>query len=217
MDEEIRQLNKEEYDQLKAAAERKRIRKSRIEINADKIVQGEMLVGEEGLEIGAKAWQMRKNGWSLPRIAKELSVPSSVLEECLKEFEARVSMEAGRLMQHFMTLDMERIEDQMAYWLPIATAGPINIQKIRDGEVFTEPDFDRPLKASYWVLHAIQTRLKMLLALTGRTGASEATNSTNILVWLQQVLPGVGKAVSESQQRADSLILETQAEERESP
>lgn len=214
MDDEIRQLNKEEYDQLKAAAEHKRVKKSRLEVNADKIIENQLLIGEEGIEIGSKAWALRKNGWSLPRIARELGIPQQVLLDCLKEFEARVSMEAARMMTHFATLDIERIEDQMAYWLPIATGGPINIEKIRDGEVFSEPDFDRPLKASLWVLKAIETRLKILLALNGRSGGTEGSQ-TNIMVWLQQVLPGIGKAVSESQ-RPEPLILETEAEDRES-
>lgn len=211
MNEEIRELSQEEYDQLKRAAEHRRYYKGRLERNVDKMIESQMLIGEEGIEIGAKAWNMRKDGKSLWRIAKELRVPHDVLLDCLKEFESRVSMEAGRMMTHFANLDIERIEDQMAYWLPIATGGPINIEKIRDGEVFSEPDFDRPLKASFWVLKAIETRLKMLLALNGQGGGQEASQ-TNIMVWLQQVLPGVGKAVGEAKARGEPLILETQAE-----
>jgi hypothetical protein len=123
-------------------------------------------------------------------------------------------MEAGRLMTHFCNLDIERIEDQMAYWLPIACGGPISIEKVRDGEVFSEADFDRPLKASHWVLDAINLRLKLLLAMNGRSGNTEAASQNNIMIWLQQVLPGVTKAVTEHQERGkgESLVLETQAE-----
>jgi hypothetical protein len=212
MDDEIREISKADYEKIKEAVKVKRYQNSRIAMNAARIADSQMLIGEEGLEIGAKAWEMRKKGWNLVRISRELGVPHNVLDDALKEFEARVSMEAGRLMTHLMTLDMERIEDGMAYWMPIATGGPINIQKVRDGEVFAEMDFDRPLKASYYVLHAIQLRLKMLLAMTGRAGdESPATSQTNIMVWLQQVLPGVTKAVEDAR-GGESLVLETRAE-----
>jgi hypothetical protein len=211
MNDEIKQLTREEYEKIKEAA-RSRTRQTRVERNAQKIAQNEMLVGEEGLEIGAKCWNMRKAGASLHKIARELNVPIAVLEECLREFEARVSMEAGRLMTHFLALDNERIEDMLSYWLPLAQSGPIMIEKVRDGEVFSEPDFDRPLKASYFVLHAIQMRLKMLMA-SARPGEASAVTTNNIVLWLQQVMPGASAAVGHSRTQAkDNLVLETAAE-----
>jgi hypothetical protein len=208
MQDEIRELSKEEYEQLKAAAEARR-RPTILERNAREIVNNQFLIGEEGLEIGGKAWAMRKKGMNLTRISKELSVPYNVIEQCLAEFETRVAMEAGRMMHHFLALDNERIEDMLESWLPLAQATPITIEKVRGGEVFREEDFDRPLKASYFVLHAIQLRLKMMLA-TLRPGSPQeaASANTNIMVWLQQVLPGTAKAVSGK----EFLVLETAAE-----
>lgn len=205
----IRQLSQEEYDKLKSRYKTK----TRLEANAAEIVRQQMLIGEEGLEIGGKAWEMRKKGRSLARIAKELKVPMEVLQDCLKEFETRVSMEAGRLMTHCMALDIERIDDMMGYWFPLATAGPINIERVRAGEIFSEADFDRPLKAGYFVLQAIAMRLKMLLAMQGKESANaeQLPGNQNIIIWLQQVLPQVTKELQLGH-NGERLVLETQAE-----
>jgi hypothetical protein len=211
MSEEIKELTREEYESIKQAA-RARTKPSALERNASKILNSEMLVGEEGLEIGAKVWNLRKAGASLHKISRELNIPLKVLDDCLREFEARVSMEAGRHLAHYLALDNERIEDMMAYWLPLAQAGPITIEKVRAGEVFSEADFDKPLQASYFVLRAIQMRLKMMLA-TAQPAQANAVTTNNIVLWLQQVMPGAGAAVSHSQAQAkDALVLETAAE-----
>jgi hypothetical protein len=213
MSDEIRQLSKDEYEQLKSAATARRSSKTRIERNAMAMVESQMAVHEEGVEIGQKAWEMRKKGLSLPKIAQELAIPQNVLRECLKQFEALVAMEAGAAMTHFAALDIERIEDMIGYHLPLATAGPITMEKVRDGEIFTEADFDRPMKSSYFVLHSIQMRLKILAAMNGPGTEGAGANTTNIVLWLQAVLPGVTKAVADARPRESELILETQAEQ----
>jgi hypothetical protein len=110
-------------------------------------------------------------------------------------------------------LDDERIEDMMRYWLPIACHGRIRIEHVRDGEVYSEVDFDRPLKASFFVLQAINMRLKLLMAARPE-GAKES--QTSVLVWLQQVLPGVARVVQQvERQPREMLEMGTEAEEQD--
>ena len=105
-------------------------------------------------------------------------------------------MEAAQAMEHYRVLDNERIEDLLKCWLPIATGGPIRIEKIRGGQVFSEADFDLPLKASYFVLQAIERRLKIMAASRPEAG-KDGYGQTNVMVWLQSVLPSLQKIVQE--------------------
>ena len=99
-------------------------------------------------------------------------------------------------MEHYRVLDNDRIEDLLKCWLPIATGGPIRIEKIRAGQVFSEADFDLPLKASYFVLLAIERRLKIMAASRPEAGI-DGHGQTNVTVWLQSVLPSLQKIVQE--------------------
>jgi hypothetical protein len=195
-EEPIRRLSREEFEALRASiiASRKPAQ-TRLQANANKIAQAEMALHEEGMEIGLLVWEGRKAGRTKRAIAKELGISATVVDACLTEFETRMGMEAGRMADHYRMLDDERIEDLMAYWLPIAQHGRIRIEHVRDGEIYSEVDFDRPLKAAYWVLQAIGMRLKMMMAARPEGGTKAA--DTNVLVWLQNVLPGVSKVVRE--------------------
>jgi hypothetical protein len=195
--EPLRHLSKEEFEQLRGAiraTERQRP-KPRLQVNAERIAEAQMAAHEEGLEIGLRAWELRKAGKSKRAIVKEMGIDATVLDTCLQEYETRLGMEAGRMMEHYRNLDDERIEDLMAYWLPIAQHGRIRIEHVRDGEVYSEVDFDRPLKAAYWVLHAMSMRLKLMMA--SRPEGTARDSNTNVLVWLQNVLPSVSRVVQE--------------------
>jgi hypothetical protein len=99
------------------------------------------------------AQEQQHSGWPkearrYPKTLNYFELPLAVIRNCLEQFEARVSVEAGRALEHYRRLDDERIEDLLKYWLPIATGGPIRIEKVRAGEVFSEADFDCPLNVS---------------------------------------------------------------------
>lgn len=209
LDEPIPRLSPEEYELLTQSILKSR-KPPRIQAIVNKILESEITAGEEGLEIGAKVWQLRKKGWSRTEIRKELGIPQTVLDNCLREFELRMGLEAGRMMEHYRLLDDERIEDLMRYWLPIACEGKIRIEHMRsNGETYTELDFDRPLKAAFWVLAAVNQRLKLMMAARPE-GARES--QTNVLVWLQNVMPGIQKVVQNVEAPREVLILETEAE-----
>lgn len=161
---------------------------------------------------GLKVWELRKAGYSRREIAERLEIPLKVIDDCLGEFESRIGMGAGRAVEHYRVLDNERIEDLLRYWLPIATGGPIRIEKKRGGEVFSEADFDRPLRASYFVLQAIERRLKILAA--GRPeDRKDGYSQTNVAVWLQSVLPSLEKIVQQVEDGASTdLVLKRESE-----
>lgn len=207
-EEPLRPLTEEEFERLRASIrESRKPPETRLQVNAKKIAQAQMAIHEEGLEIGLKVWNMRKVGRSKRAIQEELGISDTVLENCLREFETRLGMEAGRMAEHYRLLDDERLEDMIATQLPVAVHGRIRIEHVRNGEVYSEVDFDRPLKAGYFVLHCINTRLKMLAAARPESGAKET--STNVLVWLQQTMPGITKIV---QQVQETPFLDTETD-----
>lgn len=211
-DEPIRHLSAEEFAALRASIRESRKathNKSRIQINANKIAEAEYAAGEEGMELGLKVWQMRKAGYSRSEIRKELGISLTVMDTCLREFELRMGMESARAMEHYRLIDDERIEDMLRYWLPIACHGRIRIEHVRDGEVFSEVDFDRPLKAGFFVLAAMNMRLKLMQAARPE-GVKEGSSS--VLIWLQSILPGVQKVVRNIEETSPKLILETEVE-----
>lgn len=204
-DEPIQYLTRAQFEELRAEA---RKHKQRIQANANKIAEAEVAAYEEGLEIGLKIWKLRKAGHPFNEIRHQMGISKTVMDTCLREFELRMGMEAGRMAEHYRMLDDERIEDMMRYWLPIACEGRIRIEKIRDGQAFSEMDFDRPLKAGYWVLQAMNMRLKIMAA--ARPEGQKESN-TNVLVWLQQIMPGVQNVVKNIEQ-VETLVMETEAE-----
>lgn len=198
-DEPLRPLSQQEFETLQASLrENRRPPETRLQANARKIAQAELSIHEEGLEIGMKVWDARKAGKSKRTIQKELKISDTVMESCLREYEMRLGMEAGRAVEHYRLLDDERLEDMIATQLPIAVHGRIRIEQVRNGEVYSEVDFDRPLKAGYFVLQCINTRLKIMSAARPDGGAKEA--NTNVLVWLQQTMPGITKIVQQVQE-----------------
>jgi hypothetical protein len=220
-EEPIRQLTDEEYTKLLASIRKSREvlaknGQSRLEENVREITNAELAIGEEAAEIGLAIWKLRKEGNNLFEIHEQLELPLDVIRTCLEDFERRVSVDASRALEHYRILDDERIEGLLKVWLPIATGGPIKIEKVRAGEVFVESDYDRPLRASYFCLQAIERRVKILQA-SQPEATRNGQGSTQILVWLQSVLPNVQKLVGqiESNGRAsakETLILESDAE-----
>jgi hypothetical protein len=167
------------------------------------------------MEIGLQVWRLRKAGHNFYEIHKQLELPLSVIHEACRQFEVRVSMDTARALEHYRSLDDARIESLLKCWLPIAIGGPIEVQKVRDGQTYTELDCDLPLKASYLVLQAVERRVKLMAA--NQPGAGkDGQGETNVLVWLQQVLPNINKVVQQGKDGSagggEPLILESEAE-----
>ena len=208
-EEPIRVLTQAECEEAegKWPGERQAIPKAQTQLCSGELANAESAPSQEAMDLGLKIWQLRKAGYSRLQILEQLEIPLKVIDDCLIEFESRIGMEAARAMEHYRVLDNERIEDLLRCWLPIATGGPIRIEKIRGGEVFSETDFDRPLKASYFVLQAIERRLKIMAASRPEVG-KDGHRETNVSVWLQSVLPNLERIV----QQVDGGATERQEE-----
>jgi hypothetical protein len=199
VDEEvIRELTQAEYEGLRTGFTRgyQVNTKTDTRLSSGALDDAEPAPSQEAMELGLKIWELRKAGYSRLEILQRIKIPLKVIDDCLREFQSRIGMEAGRAMEHYRVLDNERIEDLLKCWLPIATGGPIRIEKIRGGEVFREADFDLPLKASYFVLQAIERRLKIMAASQPEAG-KDGHGQTNVAVWLQSVLPSLQKIVQQ--------------------
>lgn len=69
----------------------------------------------------------------------------------ISEFEPRVSDEAGRGMDYSWIEDVERLDQLIGCYFPIAQTA--------------EQDFDRALRASYIVIELIETQITLLESL----------------------------------------------------
>jgi hypothetical protein len=153
--------------------------------------------------LGRRIWKLALKGKNRDYIAQKLQVALPILDQALNAYSLRL----GASVDHYRLLDNERLEKLIGYWLPIATGGPVNIQKIRNGEAFWESDFDRPLHASHFIVQAIQQRLKLMSATGGiselikgipGTGDPDRPYSERqIIIWLKEVLPSIERITRE--------------------
>src|SRR6516162_6244492 len=148
MSEKVERISKEEYDKIlgEIREARKRERQDQPPAKAKQTNDGQLTVAKEAMEIGLQVWRLRKEGYNFYEIHKRLELPLSVIHQACREFECRMSMDTARALEHYRTLDDARIESLLKCWLPIATGGPIEVQKVRDGQTYTELDCDLPLK-----------------------------------------------------------------------
>ena len=76
-----------------------------------------------------------------------------VEEDNLSEFESKVMDEASRGIDHCWVQDVERLDELIGHYLPIAQSA--------------EQDFDRALRASYIVLELIEAKSHFLYSGSG--------------------------------------------------
>src|SRR5215472_4488729 len=149
----------------------------------------------QAMELGSQIWEMRKRGLSRYEIHRRLGIPREAVDEILQAFQQHFYPDIGQAMSSRLALDDQRLDDLLRTWLPIATGGPIEVRKVdRKGREYTECDTDTPVKAAGIVLTAIQRRIQLTTACQPESvkGGRDAS-STDVLVWLSQVLPGLQK------------------------
>jgi hypothetical protein len=145
-------------------------------------------VSEEAFSLAAEAWKMRKAGYSLWTIAKRLSVPIDFLSQVLANFEGNVSLEATRAVDHFRALDLERLEDVIARYMPVALGQEINLQSSED------ESFESAMKAAQLVLRAIGQQTTLLGL--GDPERGKSAHGKNVSGSLQDSLPSITKLVA---------------------
>ena len=87
----------------------------------------------------------------------------------------------------------------------------------RNGRTYTELDTDTPVKAAAVVLGAIKSRIQLLMPCRPESAlGKDGSGSTNILLWLQTVLPSIQKVVQQTDapfsRGRQTLVLECEAE-----
>jgi len=158
------------------------------------------VMGPQTMELASSIWEMRKRGLSRYEVHRRLGIPMEAVDEMLAQFERHFYPDVGRMLQHYATLDDARLEDLLKAWMPVATGGPVERARLdKRGTVYTELDSDLPLKASAIVLGAIKNRIQLLAACRPEgAGGKDGGGATNVLVWLQSVLPGIQKVVDQT-------------------
>jgi hypothetical protein len=156
---------------------------------------------DDSIKLGRRIWQMALAGNNRDQIAERLKIPLELLDETLYQYRIRL----GLSIDHYRLLDNERLDRLLVRWLPVALNGPITIQKIKAGEIFSESDFDRPLEAAKYVLQILDKRAKIL----GGTAQLESAGGTpgslgakeygerQIVIWLKEVMPSIEKITRE--------------------
>jgi hypothetical protein len=171
------------------------------------------------METGSRIWELRKRGFSVYEVSRKLGIPMQSVRDILEQFEGTFRSAVANDMQQRADLEDARCDALLRTWLPIATGGPVPREKAtRNGGMYIELDSDLPLRASHIVLQAVATKVKIMQALRPEITGGKDGSTTNILMWLQGVLPGVSRVV----QQIDSveiprerLILESSAENEE--
>jgi hypothetical protein len=173
----------------------------------------------QALALGSKIWEMRRRGFSRYEVHRRLGIPMEAVNEILLGFQQHFYPDVGQAMSHYAALDDQRLEDLVSRWLPVATGPAPEVEKIaRNGQTYTELDTDTPVKAAAIVLGAIKGRIQLLMACRPENaGGKDGSGSTNILMWLNQVMPGIQKVVTEVENAPVSrgrqnLVLECEAE-----
>jgi hypothetical protein len=190
MDDEFRELTLEEANQIRASFDA-----GTGESTAPVI---------DPLRLGRRIWQLALAGNNRDQIAERTKISVELLDETLNAYRLRL----GLSVDHYRALDNERVEKLVTYWLPVATAGPLKILRItKEGNPIIEEDFDRPLKASQFVLGAIERRVKILGATHelggapgfpgGQNEGAKAYTERNIVIWLREVMPSIERITRE--------------------
>lgn len=163
---------------------------------------------EQTTKLGRRIWQAALAGNNRDQIAERLKIPLEILDEALYAYRLRL----GLSIDHYRLLDNERLDRLLLRWLPVALGGPITLQKIKAGEVFTEADFDRPMEASKHVLQILDKRAKILggterleteAGPPGSIGGKEYSER-NIVIWLREVMPSIEKITRELEVETNS-------------
>ena len=171
------------------------------------------------MELGSRIWEMRKRGLSVYEISRKEGLPMDAVKTCLEQFERCFYPDVGTAMSQRLALDDARLDNLFQVWMPLATGGPVAVRKVdKKGREYTEFDSETPVKAAGIVLTAIQRRIQLAMACrTDGSGAGKDGGSTNVLVWLSQVMPGIQKVVNQVEaapvsRARQTLVLECQAE-----
>jgi len=174
----------------------------------------------QAMELGSKIWEMRKRGLSRYEVHRRLGIPMLAVDEILGQFQQAFYPDVGRMIQHYAALDDARLEALIHRWLPAATGPAPEIEKVgRNGRTYTELDTDTPVKAANIVLGAVKARIQLLMACRPESanGGKDGSSQTDILLWLNQVMPGIQRVVNQVESTPVSrgkqtLVLECAAE-----
>jgi hypothetical protein len=162
---------------------------------------------DEAMTLGRSIWKWAMKGLNRDEISRKLKIPLTVLDESLKAYHGRL----GFSIDHYRLLDNQRIEKMVTWWLPVVLKGPKEITYVDQGEGFgteaeefqkqVDADFDMRLKASQFVLQAIEKRLKVLGATQDLLGAGMELGSPQterqIVIWLRDVMPSIERLTRE--------------------
>src|SRR5262249_11909107 len=151
----------------------------------------------QAMELGSRFWEWRKRGVSVYEIACKEGLPMGAVKTILEQFEKAFYPDVGAALHHYAMLDDARLEDLMRRWLPVATGPAPEIEKVgRNGQTYFELDNETPAKAAAILLGAIKGRIQLLMACRPQSAnGKDGVGSTNILLWLNQVMPGIQKVV----------------------
>jgi hypothetical protein len=222
-DEPIRILNREEFETLRASIIAERNQQNQQPQEPTPKVAGQRqpeaaTPSAEALKLGSEIWEMRKRGWSRYEISNRLSIPINDVEHILCEFQAQLYPDAGAAIAQRLSLDHARLDNLFQTWLPIATAGPVEVKKFdRKGREYTELDSDTAIRAAGVVLGAIKGRVQLALAMAGRpesAGGKDGSASTNIAIWLSQVMPQIQTVVNQVKGNASAEQLDGRPSQR---
>jgi hypothetical protein len=157
---------------------------------------------EEIVELGRRIWKAALDGLNRDQIAQKLRVSIEVLEQTLNAYQLRL----GASIDRYRMLDNARLDRLITYWLPKAVT-KMRVLSIKGQEAIITEDFDRPMKAAYFVMQALSNRAKVMGASVTLAGSGEPSagglagakeySERNITIWLREVMPSIERITRE--------------------
>jgi hypothetical protein len=123
-------------------------------------------------------------------IVPRLSVPIDFLVQVLESYECQLILEGRRAVDHYRSLDLERLQELIAHYLPLALL-EIDLQDI---DAIDAAELDHSLKAANLVLKAIGEKARLLGL--GELGREKNFAGKNVSGWLESNLPAITKLLT---------------------
>lgn len=158
----------------------------------DSVAASEEGVDGETLELGRQIWKTAMAGANRDQISERLNLPVETLDKALDAYQLRLGSSDSR----FRALDNDRLDRLIAFWLPKAVT-KMKVLQVKGENVYVAEDFDRPLKAAYFVMQALSARSKVVGSqATSEAGAGgleggKQYSERNITIWLKAVMPAI--------------------------
>lgn len=143
----------------------------------------ELIAKDQRLEQWHQIWNARVSGLSPYKIAMQFDLTVQQVNNVLSDFRKQYIEERDQGVEQELQLDLERCNNLIAIYTPVAEAMTVMVQKTNSqGESYTEDEWIYPLHAGKMILSAIKMR-SQLMGYDSEKSSAKASQSD---LWLRR-------------------------------